>query len=360
MKKKKIKFILGIETSCDDTSVSIVDNDRNILSNIVINQNSKHRKYGGIVPEIAARAHTDNIDNALKQSLLKAKISLNEVDLICSTAGPGLIGGLIVGTTFSKTLSCILKKPFVAVNHLEGHALTARLVYGIKYPYLLLLASGGHTQLILVKKYGIYKRISTTLDDAAGETFDKAAKLLKLPPPGGVEIEKLSLIGNNKAFRLPRPLYKSNNPNFSFSGLKTAFSRLVNMTNIEKNKNDLAATLQSAIVDCIIDRTRLAIDNLENNLNITRLVAAGGVISNIFLRKKLMELAKIKNLKFYAPPINLCTDNGAMIAWSGYEKFKNFGSSSLDFKPRPRWPLDPDSYLNHPTMKKIGKKGIKA
>ena len=357
------KYILGIETSCDDTAIAIVDSERKILSNIVINQNNYHKEYGGIVPEIAARAHLTFIKTALEKSLKKSKKSLNDIDLICATAGPGLIGGLIIGTTFAKTLSWSLKKPYVAVNHLEGHALTARLDSNIPYPYLLLLVSGGHTQLIVVKKCGVYERISTTLDDAVGETFDKGAKMLELSFPGGPEIENCGKKGNEQAFKLPRPMIKSSNPNFSFSGLKTAFSKLVSKTDIKNNKNDLAASFEKAITDCIIDRTRLGI-KLFRKMSLksekTRLVVAGGVASNSKIRQELKELTTNENVDFYAPPLNLCTDNGAMIAWAGFERFKKYGPSNLNFKPKPRWPLDPEAFKNNPTMKRIGKKGIKA
>ena len=362
-KNDKKKFILGIETSCDDTAIAIVDSEKNILSNIVFNQNEKNNKFGGIVPEVAARAHMNLISQVLKKSLDKAKKNIKDIDIICATGGPGLIGGLLIGTTFAKTLSWSLKKPYVAVNHLEGHALTARLVYNIDYPFLLLLISGGHTQLIVVKKYGVYKRISTTLDDAAGETFDKAAKMLNLEQPGGAKIEEISNNGDEYAFKLPRPLYKSKNPNFSFSGLKTAFSRLVNKVEINNNKSDLAASFQSAINDCILDRTILGIKIFKNmilkNENL-RLVVAGGVASNKKIRQSLKTLTTEHKIEFYAPPINLCTDNGAMIAWAGYEKFLANGPSRLNFKARPRWPLDPETYKTNPVMKKIGKKGAKA
>ncbi len=358
----KKMIVLGIETSCDDTAISIIDSERNILSNVVVNQDSYHKKFGGIVPEIAARAHMNIINQALEESLNKAKKKINDLDLICATGGPGLIGGLIVGTIFAKTLSWTLKKPYIAVNHLEGHALTARLVYNINYPYLLLLVSGGHTQLIAVKAFGKYKRISTTLDDAAGETFDKGAKILELSQPGGPEIEKYSMKGNEKAFKLPRPMYKSRNPNFSFSGLKTAFSKVVNKTIIQENKYDLAASLQSAISDCIIDRTKLGINIFREMVSKqkVKLVVAGGVASNFKIRNDLKKLTCYEKIDFYAPPLDLCTDNGAMIAWAGFEKFNKFGESSLEFKPRPRWPLDPEAFKLNPTMKRVGKKGIKA
>ena len=366
MKNNKNKLILGIETSCDDTAVALVNSKKEILSNIVLNQYNKHFVFGGIVPEIAARAHLEMIREALEKSLNKALVSIDEIDLICATGGPGLIGGLIVGTTFAKTLAWSLQKPFVVVNHLEGHALTARLVYDVDYPYLLVLVSGGHTQIIAVISYGNYKRISSTLDDSAGETFDKAAKLLGLNQPGGVEIEKLSKYGDENVFKLPRPLLKSKNPNFSFSGLKTAFSRIINQIKLDDQiKCDLAASLQKSISDCIIDRTKLGIKKFKSMHILNeklKLVVAGGVASNIKIRKDLDNLCKSENITFYVPPIQLCTDNGAMIAWAGYEKYLNRKDdiSDFSFKARPRWPLDPSAYIYNPIMKKIGKKGVKA
>ena len=362
MKKEQYK-ILGIETSCDDTGIAIINSDKEILSNIVINQNVENNKHGGIVPEVSARSHLSHMNIALEKCLNKAKIKITDVDIICSTGGPGLIGGLLVGTTFAKTLSWSLNKPYVAVNHLEGHALTARLVKDIDFPYLLLLVSGGHTQIIAVKKYGDYKRISTTLDDAAGETFDKGAKMLKLKQPGGIEIEKISCLGNELAFDLPRPMFKSKNPNFSFSGLKTSFRKIVNNTDLNKFKEDLAASLQLAICDCIVERTNLAIKHFKKLIDPdvdVQLVVAGGVAANKKIRSELKSLSKKEKIKFFAPPTQLCTDNGAMIAWAGFEKFLDKGPSSLNFKPRPRWPLDLETYKSQPTMKKIGKKGIKA
>ncbi len=359
----KKTIILGIETSCDDTGIAVVDSERNILSNIVINQNNYHKEYGGIVPEIAARAHMNFMNIALKKSLSIANKKLSDIDIFCATGGPGLIGGLIVGTTFAKTLSWSLKKPYIAVNHLEGHALTARLVNNINYPYLLLLVSGGHTQLIIVKKFGNYQRISTTLDDAAGETFDKGAKMLNLLLPGGPEIERYSFHGDEKFFKLPRPMFKSKNPNFSFSGLKTAFSKYINRENLRNNKQHLAASLQLAISDCIIDRTKLGINVFRNSIskksNI-KLVVAGGVASNSKIITELKKLCLKEEIDFFFPPLNLCTDNGAIIAWAGFERYVNCGESNLNFKPRPRWPLDPEAFKTHPTMKRVGKKGIKA
>ena len=359
---QKVKYVLGIETSCDDTAIGIIDSSKNIKANIVINQNNYHKEFGGIVPEIAARAHLDFIDIALRKALIKAKIKLDEIDLFCSTGGPGLIGGLIVGNTFCKTLAWSLQKPFLAINHLEGHALTARLLYDLNYPFLLLLVSGGHTQLIAVLNYGEYIRISTTLDDSAGETFDKAAKIMGLGQPGGPLIEKLSKEGDENYFKFPRPLYKSKNPNFSFSGLKTAFSKTVNNLDININKHDLAASLQKIISDCLVDRTKLAIKIYKQLIksNKVSLVLAGGVAANKKIRANLKNLSNQEDIKFYVPTLELCTDNGPMIAWAGFERYNHKQDTMFNFKPRPRWPLDPLAYQNKPTMRLVGKKGVKA
>ena len=363
MNNNSCKNILGIETSCDDTAVGIVTSKRNILSNIVINQNSNLSKYGGIVPEIAARDHLSNIDYAIDEALEYSKLKLKDIDLIAATGGPGLIGGVIVGTVFAKSLAMSLNKPYVAVNHLEGHALTARLTNNIKYPYLLLLVSGGHTQIIAVLKYGQYIRLSSTLDDAAGETFDKAAKILGIGFPGGPMIEKMAIDGDHNKFDLPKPMYKSKNPNFSFSGLKTAFNQAVIRSKLSENvTNDLSASLQKSISDCLIDRTHLGIKNYKKIINkksIVQLVVSGGVASNLYIRKALEKLSLETNSIFFAPPLELCTDNGAMIAWAGYEKYNNEGESDLNFKPRPRWPLDPDAHIKNPIHSKIGKSGVK-
>ena len=364
MSRRNYKIIMGIETSCDDTAIAIVNSKKEILSNVVINQNTNLTKYGGIVPEIAARDHLTNIEYAVQEALEQSKSKLENIDLIAATGGPGLIGGVIVGTVFAKSLAMSLDIPYVAVNHLEGHALTARLTNNIKYPYLLLLVSGGHTQIIAILEYGKYSRLSSTLDDAAGETFDKAAKILGIGFPGGPMIEKMAASGNPKMFKLPRPMYKSKNPNFSFSGLKTAFNQIVSKSTLDKNKIcDLSASLQKSISDCLVDRTKYAIDQfrtlINENSNI-QLVVAGGVASNKYIRNELEKLALTSKIEFHAPPISLCTDNGAMIAWAGYEKYVSEGETDLNFKARPRWPLDPDAHHKNPIHNKIGKSGVKA
>ena len=339
---QKVKYVLGVETSCDDTAIGIIDSSKNIKANIVLNQNNYHKEFGGIVPEIGAQAHVSFIDIALKKDL---------------------IGGLIVGNTFCKTLAWSFQKPFLAINHLEGHALTARLLYDdLNYPFLLLLVSGGHTQLIAVLNYGEYIRIGTTLDDSAGETFDKAAKMMGLDQPGGPLIEKLSKEGDENFFKFPKPLYKSKNPNFSFSGLKTAFSKTVNNVDININKHNLAASLQKTISDCLLDRTKLAIKIYKQitKSHKVNLVIAGGVAANKKIRADLKNLSNKEDIKFYVPTLELCTDNGAMIAWAGFERYKLKKDTMFNFKPRPRWPLDPNAFKNNPTMRLVGKKGIKA
>ena len=364
MQKTNQKIIMGIETSCDDTAVAIINSNKEILSNVVINQNSNLSKYGGIVPEVAARDHLTNIEYAVKESLNASKLKINDINLVSATGGPGLIGGVIVGTVFGKSLAMSLDVPYIAVNHLEGHALTARLTNNIKYPYLLLLVSGGHTQIIAVLKYGEYIRLSTTLDDAAGETFDKAAKILDIGFPGGPRIEEIAKNGDPNSFKLPRPMYKSKNPNFSFSGLKTAFSQTVLRNKLTPVLiQDLSASLQKTISDCLVDRTKIALIQFKEIINShsnVQLVVAGGVASNKYIRNELEKLAHDSDAYFIAPPIHLCTDNGAMIAWAGYEKYNFEGATNLNFQPRPRWPLDPEANNNNPIFKKVGKKGVKA
>lgn len=364
MSSRNYKIIMGIETSCDDTAVAIVNSKKEILSNVVINQNTNLTKYGGIVPEIAARDHLTNIEYAVQEALEQSKSKLENIDLIAATGGPGLIGGVIVGTVFAKSLAMSLDKPYVAVNHLEGHALTARLTNNLKYPYLLLLVSGGHTQIIAILEYGKYSRLSSTLDDAAGETFDKAAKILGIGFPGGPMIEKMALNGSPNSYKLPRPLYKSKNPNFSFSGLKTAFNQIVSKTDLnEEIICNLSASIQKSISDCLVDRTKSAIKLFQTMINEdskVKIVVAGGVASNKFIRNELQKLCIENDASFFAPPIELCTDNGAMIAWAGYEKYNCEGSTKLEFKPRPRWPLDPTAHYTNPIQKTVGKGGVKA
>ncbi|MCC7165989.1 MAG: tRNA (adenosine(37)-N6)-threonylcarbamoyltransferase complex transferase subunit TsaD [Rhodospirillales bacterium] len=334
--------VLGIETSCDETAAAIVDDRRTILADLVLSQEALHIPYGGIVPEVAARAHLDHLDGLIERALAKAGLGLSDLDAIAATGGPGLIGGVFVGVMTAKALALAAQKPFVAVNHLEGHALTARLTDDLAYPYLLLLASGGHCQLLAVEGVGRYRRLGTTIDDAAGEAFDKAAKLLGLGYPGGPAIERLARIGDPERFPLPRPLLGRPGCDFSFSGLKTAIRQTVAGlgTLTDPDRADVAASFQAAVADVLADRTAHALESVGKPMP---LVVAGGVAANTHLRARLQELAEGRDLRFLAPPLRLCTDNAAMIAWAGLERFRLGQTDGLDFAPRPRWPLDPNA-----------------
>jgi len=338
--------ILGIETTCDETAAAVVERDVSgrgrILSNEVLSQIEDHAAYGGVVPEIAARAHVEVMDLLVKRALASAGVALKEIDAIAAAAGPGLIGGVMVGLTTAKALALVAKKPFLAVNHLEAHALSPRLTVGVAFPYLLLLASGGHTQLLVVNGVDDYLRLGTTIDDAIGEAFDKVAKMLGLTYPGGPEVERLAKEGNPLRFAFPRPLMGRKEPNFSLSGLKTAVrieaEKITPLS--EQDVRDLCASFQKAIVESIIDRTRMAFDRLDElHISVTALVIAGGVAANRAIRAGLEALALRKKLPLVAPPHALCTDNGAMIAWAGLERFQQGLIDPLDFAPRARWPL---------------------
>lgn len=329
--------ILGIESSCDETAVALVTGERVVLAQRIASQDEEHRPYGGVVPEIAARAHAERLAPMVAATLADAGMALDDVDAIAATAGPGLIGGVMVGLVTAKALAMAADKPLVAVNHLEGHALSPRLADAdLAFPYLLLLASGGHCQLLLVKGVGDYTRLGTTIDDALGEAFDKTAKILGLGYPGGPAVERLAAQGNPKAVPLPRPLLGSDEPHFSFAGLKSAVLR-AKQSGLHADA-DLAASFQQAAVDCVIDRTRRAMALAGEA---TALVVAGGVAANKAVRAALEGLAAEGNLRFVAPPLALCTDNAAMIGWAGYEKFAAGDRDGLDVAARPRWPLDP-------------------
>ena len=343
MKKKTI--IIGIETSCDETAVSILrDNGKNkpeILSNVVSSQFEIHKKFGGVVPDLAARAHLDKIDIMTKKALKISKVNLKDIDAVAATAGPGLIVCLSVGLNFAKALSLSLKKPFIAINHLEGHALSPKLNFNIKYPYLLFLISGGHTQYLTVKKLGDYKRLGTTIDDALGEAFDKTAKLLNLGYPGGPIIEELAKKGNENKFILPRPILNRGGSNLSFAGLKTAILRLREFIKTEKDKNDLAASFQKTVLDILYKKTKKAIEqHLELYPKNRTLVVAGGVAANNQIRNTLKKLCKEENFNLYFPDLKLCTDNAAMIAIAGLERFKKRKFDKHSFEANPRWQLD--------------------
>ncbi len=339
-------LILGLESSCDETAASLVTSDRKIVAHCLARQDAAHRPYGGVVPEIAARAHVEALGPLIEQALAEGGVRLDQVDAIAATAGPGLIGGVMVGLVTGKALALAAGKPLIAVNHLEGHALSPRLTDpDLAFPYLLLLVSGGHCQLLLVEGAGRYRRLATTIDDAAGEAFDKTAKLLGLGFPGGPAVEKAAEAGDPKAVPLPRPLKGSAEPHFSFAGLKAAVARAAP----HHPAADVAASFQQAVVDCLVDRTTRALRGVEA----TALVVAGGVAANRAVRGALEQVAAQHGLRFVAPPLWLCTDNAAMIAWAGAERFAAGFSDPLDTPARARWPLDPDA-------EKVRGAGVKA
>jgi len=340
-----VRLVLGIESSCDETAAALVslgaDGARAIVAQRIASQDEAHRPYGGVVPEIAARAHVERLAPLIEAVLDEAGVGLVEVDAVAATAGPGLIGGVMVGLVTAKALAMAGDKPLIAINHLEGHALSPRLADpDLRFPYLLLLASGGHCQLLRVEGVGTYRRLATTIDDALGEAFDKTAKILGLGYPGGPAVERLAGEGDPRAVPLPRPLLKSQDPNFSFAGLKSAVLR-AKQAAIHADA-DIAASFQQAAIDCVIDRTRRA---LEAAGTVSALVVAGGVAANRAIRAALEELAGEQGLRFVAPPLALCTDNAAMIAWAGLERLAapGFAADPLDVAARPRWPLDPQA-----------------
>ena len=330
-------IVLGIESSCDETAAALVDCERRILAQRIASQDDAHRPYGGVVPEIAAREHVEKLAPLIEAVLDDAGLGLDAVDAIAATAGPGLIGGVMVGLVTAKALAMAADKPLIAINHLEGHALSPRLAdAGLAFPYLLLLVSGGHCQILWVEGVGRYRRLATTIDDALGEAFDKTAKILGLGYPGGPAVERLAAEGNAAAVPLPRPLVGTAEPHFSFAGLKSAVLRARDSQ--QHRPADLAASFQQAAIDCVIDRTRRALAQCERP---SALVVAGGVAANKAIRAALEALAAEFDLPFVAPPLALCTDNAAMIAWAGVERLGQ--SDPLDIAARPRWPLDPDA-----------------
>jgi len=334
-----MEIVLGIESSCDETAAALVRSDRVVLAQHIASQDDAHRPYGGVVPEIAARAHAERLAPLIEQTLADAGMTLAQVDAVAATAGPGLIGGVMVGLVTAKALAMASDKPLLAINHLEGHALSPRLADPeLDFPYLLLLVSGGHCQLLLVDGASKYRRLATTIDDALGEAFDKSAKLLGLGYPGGPAVERLAREGDATAVPLPRPLLGSKEPHFSFAGLKSAVLRA--MESGEYADADIAASFQQAAIDCLIDRTRRAIGVAGQ---VDALVVAGGVAANAAIRAALEALAGEHGLRFVAPPLALCTDNAAMIAWAGIERMALGQFDSLDFVARPRWPLDPNA-----------------
>ena len=332
-------IILGLESSCDETAAAIVRSDRTILSHALAGQEDHHRAFGGVVPEIAARAHADLMTPLVETALADAGLSLNDIDAIAATAGPGLIGGVMVGLVTAKALAMASGKPLIAVNHLEGHALSPRLIDAdLEFPYLLLLVSGGHCQLLRVNGVGDYNRLATTIDDAVGEAFDKTAKILGLGFPGGPAVERAAAIGNAHNVPLPRPLKGADEPHFSCAGLKSAVLRAHESG--QYKVEDIAASFQLAVIDCLYDRISYTLDRIDAP---AALVVAGGVAANVPIREMLEKLAAQRGMRFVAPPLWLCTDNGVMIAWAGAERFGMGLTDGLDFVARPRWPLDPDA-----------------
>lgn len=339
---------LGIETSCDETSVALVNSNKEILSHLVHSQIKDHKIYGGVVPEVAARAHLSLLPSLLTEVFKEANLKPEEVDVISATTGPGLIGGVVVGTMAAKAMAASLNKPFVSVNHLEGHALTARLTDNVLFPFILLLVSGGHCQIMLVENVGKYQTLGSTLDDAVGECFDKVARMLGLPYPGGPEIERLALKGNPNAFSFPKPMMGQKHLNFSFSGLKTAVRQTIQSLKVVHGEilpseilENLCASFQDTVANILYERVQQTFSWVsENNLNYQCFVVAGGVAANKHIRAALQNVCDKFNFFFYAPPLKLCTDNGAMIAWAGLERFQLDLVDSLDIKPRPRWSLE--------------------
>lgn len=336
-------IILGIESSCDETAAAIVRSDGAILANEIASQAEMHATYGGVVPEIAARSHLDTIGPVIKRALSAAQLSPSDLDGIAATGGPGLIGGVLIGTMTAKSMALALGKPYYAINHLEGHALTPRLTNKVAFPYLLLLISGGHTQLLAVHGLGQYERYGTTLDDAAGEAFDKGAKLLGLGYPGGPAIEKAAGDGNPKAITLPNPRSQYDDCHFSFSGLKTALAQKIDAYKDSVSVADFAASLQAAVSKALVRRTENAMKKFADETGVRRLVIAGGVAANKMIGQGLTDAAARHDFALAIPPVALCTDNAAMIAWAGCEYHAENMPSDLEFAPRPRWPLDPDA-----------------
>lgn len=359
--------VLGIETSCDETAASVVTRDGSgkpqIISNVVLSQIEEHVAFGGVVPEIAARAHVTALDGVIRAALDEAGMKPADVDAVAATAGPGLIGGLIVGLTTAKAFAAALGKPLLPINHLEGHALTPRLTDQVAFPYLLLLVSGGHSQIVEVRGVGDYRRWATTIDDALGEAFDKTAKLLSLPYPGGPNVEKAAKTGDPKRFSFPRPLKGEARPDFSFSGLKTAVRRTA--TELAplspQDVSDICASFQAAVTESLTDRVARSLTRFrEENSAVTTptLVVAGGVAANLTIRAALDATAQKAGFQLVAPPLQLCGDNAAMIAWAGLERLEAglAEEAPMSFRPRPRWPLDETST----PVFGAGKRGAKA
>lgn len=340
--------ILGIESSCDETALAIIKGNSPdkpiILAENLFSQIEQHKPFGGVVPEIAARSHAEHIPYLLDDILKQANINIGQIDAIAATSEPGLIGGVLVGLMVAKGLCVAHNKPLIAVNHLEGHALSPKITENIKFPYLLLLASGGHCQILIVYDIGHYELLGTTIDDSAGEAFDKVAKMLDIGFPGGPFVEQYAKTGNIKAYKLPRPLTDTDIPNFSFSGLKTAVLRCIEThekNNIPIHHNDLCASFQMAVTDCLTNRMTIAMRLFKEKTNLTQAncVIAGGVAANMFIRTHLEALCEAENFRFYAPPLRYCTDNGVMIAYAGLQHFLRGDTSPLNYQAKARSPL---------------------
>ena len=347
MNKKPI--ILGIESSCDETAASVItENEQGmptILSNIVSSQADVHKDFGGVVPELAARSHIEKIDLITKKAIEESGIKMDAINAVAATAGPGLIVCLSVGLSFGKAMASSLNKPFIAVNHLEGHALSPKLNYELSYPYLLLLISGGHTQFLSVQGLGNYKRLGTTIDDAVGEAFDKTAKLLGIEFPGGPQIEVYAKKGNPEKYELPKPIFHKGGCNLSFAGLKTAVLKISKQIKTDQEKYDLAASFQKTIEEILFKKSKIAFEVFKemNKTNKNKFVVAGGVAANKKIRKVLENLCNEEDFEAIFPPINMCGDNAAMIAMVGLEKYKLNQFNELDYPAKPRWPLDSDA-----------------
>jgi N6-L-threonylcarbamoyladenine synthase len=338
------QIVLGIESSCDETAAAVVDSDRRILGNVVLSQIEQHAPYGGVVPEIAARAHIEHLDRLIGEAMAEADVSFDQLDAVAATAGPGLVGGVMIGLVTAKAICTACEKPLIALNHLEAHALTARLTNDVAFPYLLLLVSGGHCQLISVAGVGQYQRLGTTIDDAVGEAFDKAAKMMGLGYPGGPIVEKAALDGDASQFNLPRPMKGRDNCDFSFSGLKTAVRRALDGVGENPTAQDhanLCAAFQEAVGDVLADRTKRAIDLFtQAHPGANRLVIAGGVAANKAIGARMAEVTEKSGFELIVPPAQLCTDNAAMVAWAGVERLGLNLTSDMTVSARARWPLD--------------------
>ncbi len=362
-----LPLILGIESSCDETAAALLtrgaDGEPIVLSSVISSQDEEHRPFGGVVPEIAARAHVKKIDHVIDQAVLASGKSFSDIDAVAATSGPGLIGGVISGLLSAKGLSMSLGKPLIAVNHLEGHALSPRLAAPCPFPYLLLLVSGGHTQLLAVRGLGQYERLGSTVDDAAGEAFDKTAKVMALGFPGGPAVERLAAKGDPKAVKLPRPFAKTDHANFSFAGLKTAVARAYEASDkSDIAKANIAASFQSAVCDVLFDRTANAMNLFQKETDEDgphRFVIAGGVAANRAIRQSLETLCLENGFTLTAPPMKFCTDNAAMIALAGLEHYIKGNFADLDVAARPRWPLDSDAAAANPASG-FGKRGPKS